>query len=88
MKTDNKMTSGLNDNLCTNFATCTTAARPILLSYFFVLLFFIATTVIFYFCAKGMEAYNITNEIQIPVMLVMGIFAGLIGFNLFKKLIF
>jgi len=88
MKSDNKMTAGLNDNLRTNFANCPTAPRPILLSYFFVLLFFVATTVVFYLCAKGMESYNITNEIQIVVMLVMGIFAGLIGFNVFKKLIF
>ena len=88
MKPDNKMTAGLNDNLCTNLTTCQTAAKPILLSYFFVLLFFIATTIIIYGCVKGMEAYNITNEIQIPAMLVMGIFSGLTGFNVFKKLFF
>ena len=88
METDNKMTAGLSDNLRSNLTACPTAAKPILLSFLLALLFFIATTVVFYLCAKGMEVYNITNEIQIPVMLVMGIFAGMIGFNVFKKLIF
>ncbi|MES1217949.1 MAG: hypothetical protein ABUT20_20755 [Bacteroidota bacterium] len=89
MKPDRKVT-GATEEACCADSKRTFLCNPIVVKllaakFISMLLFFVSAACLIYLSVLAMDACNVIDEIQHPVMLLMGVGVGVVGFNIFKK---